>query len=95
MNKTEESLFFITKDTDIMIEQAKTKPQETLEFKRIKTSESFSFEIPMELENEWMLGITSLEVFIFALNIKENLLTLMFLMLIWKKKVNGLKNYNF
>ena len=36
-------LLFIKKHTDTLIEQTKTKPQETLDFKMIKQTKTFSF----------------------------------------------------
>ena len=46
-----------------MIEQTKTKPQETLEFKMNKQTQSFLFILPINLieEGKWLIGVTSLE----------------------------------
>ena len=46
-----------------MIEQTRTKPQETLEFKMKKQIQTFSFNPPINLveEGRWLLGVTSLE----------------------------------
>ena len=46
-----------------MIEQTKTKPQETLEDKMVEQMETFSFNPPINLaeEGKWLLGVTSLE----------------------------------
>ena len=46
-----------------MIEQTKTKPQETPEFKMNKQLQTFSFNPPMNLveEGKWSLGLSSLE----------------------------------
>ena len=51
------------KHTDILIEQTKTKPQETLEFKMNKQMQTFSLNPPINLveEGKWLLGVTSLE----------------------------------
>ena len=58
-----ELLLLIKKHTDTLIEQTKTKPQETLEFKMNKQTETFSFNPPINLveEGKWLLGVTSLE----------------------------------
>ena len=42
----------IKKHTDMLIEQTKTKPQETLEFKMIKQMQIFSFNPPIYLVEE-------------------------------------------
>ena len=58
-----ELLLLIKKHTDTMIEQTKTKPRETLEFKLNKQMQTFSFHPPINLveEGKWFLGVTSLE----------------------------------
>ena len=51
------------KHTDILIEQIKTKPHETLEFKLNKQMEIFSFNPPINFfeESKWLLAITFFE----------------------------------
>ena len=45
-----------------MIEQTKTKPQETLEFKMNKQMQTFSFNPPIKLvEDKWILAVSSFE----------------------------------
>ena len=46
-----------------MIEQTKTKPQETLGFKLNEQLQTFSFSSPINLveESKWLLGLSSLE----------------------------------
>ena len=58
-----ELLLLIKKHTDTLIEQTKTKPQETLEFKMNKQSQTFSFNPPINLveEGKWLLGVSSFE----------------------------------
>ena len=58
-----ELLLLIKKHTDTLIEQTKTKPQETLEFKMNKQMQTFSINPPIILVEEvkWFLGVTSLE----------------------------------
>ena len=58
-----ELLLLIKKLTDTLIEQTKTKPQETLEFKMNKQMQSFSFNPPINLieEGKWLLAVSSFE----------------------------------
>ena len=46
-----------------MIQQTKTKPQETLEFGKIRSKQKFSFNPPINLveEGKWLIGVTRLE----------------------------------
>ena len=56
-------LLLIKKHTDALIQQTKTRSQETLEFKMNKQMETFSFNPPINLieEGKWLLGVTSFE----------------------------------
>ena len=58
-----ELLLLIKKHTDTLIEQTKTKPQKTLEFKMNKQMQSFSFKPPINLveEDKWLLAVSSFE----------------------------------
>ena len=58
-----ELLLLIKKHTDTLIEQTKTKPQETLEFKMSKQMQTFSFNPPINLveEGKWLLPVSSFE----------------------------------
>ena len=58
-----ELLLLIKKHTDTLIEQTKTKPQETLEFKMNKQMQTFSFNPPINLveEGKWLMGVSSFE----------------------------------
>ena len=58
-----ELLLLIKKQTDTIIEQTKTKPQETVEFKMKKQMQTFSFNPPINLveEGKWLLGVSSFE----------------------------------
>ena len=49
------------KHTATLIEQTKTKPQETLEFKMDNQMEVFSFSPPISLSEggKWLLAVTS------------------------------------
>ena len=58
-----ELLLLIKKHTDTLIEQTKTKPQQTLEFKMNKQMQTFSFNPPINLveEDKWVLAVSSFE----------------------------------
>ena len=58
-----ELLLLIKKHTDTLIEQTRTKPQETLEFKMNKQMQTFSFNPPINLieEGKWLLAVSSFE----------------------------------
>ena len=55
--------YFLKKHTDTLIQQTKTKPQGTLEFKMKKQMQTFSFNPPINLveEGKWLLAVSSLE----------------------------------
>ena len=55
-------LLLIQKHTKMLIEQKKTKPQETLEIKVNKQMETFSCPSPINLSDEgkWLLAVTSI-----------------------------------
>ena len=71
-----ELLLSIKKHTDTLIEQTKTKPQETLEFKRNKQMQTFSFSPPINFveEGKCLLAVTSLETrnSVFNLTVENN-----------------------
>ena len=56
-----ELLLLIKKHTDTLIENTKTKPQETLEFKMNEQRQTFSFSPPINLaeEDKWLLAVSS------------------------------------
>ena len=58
-----ELLLLIKKHPDTLIEQTRTKPQETLEFKMNKQMQTFSFNPPINLveEGKWLLAVSSFE----------------------------------
>ena len=70
MNK--EFLLFSLKYLDFLHEQTQTKPQQSLELKLDKPMETFSFEIPVKLnDRKWMLRLTSLELHISIFEMTE------------------------
>ena len=58
-----ELLLLIKKHTDTLIEQTKTKPQETVEFKMNKQMQTFLFKPPINLleEGKWLIAVSSFE----------------------------------
>ena len=70
-NQTEDLLLSITKNCETLIEQTHTKPQETLEFKMVKPRETFHFKPPIQIKDDWMIGLTDLEVYNSIFNITE------------------------
>ena len=56
-------LLLTKKHTDTLIEQTEIHPQETLDFKKNKQLQTFSFNPPIILvgEGKWLLGVTSFE----------------------------------
>ena len=70
-DKKEHLLLNIAKSNQEIVENALSKPQETLEFKVNKQKKSFSFDILLELPEKWKMGVTSLEVYNTVYNITE------------------------
>ena len=58
-----ELLLLFEKHSYTLIEQTKTRPQETFEFKEDRQIQTFSFSPPINLfeEEKWLLGVTSFE----------------------------------
>ena len=70
-NQTEDLLLSITKNCETLIEQTHRKAEETFEFKMNKSRESFHFRPPIQVEGDWMIGLTDLEVYNSIFNITE------------------------
>ena len=70
-DKKESLLLSIAKSNLDIVENTLSKPQETLEFKMKKQKESFLFDIPLELPEKWMMGVTRLEVYNTVYNTTE------------------------
>ena len=64
-NEIEDLLLSITKICETLIHQTHTKRQETLEFKLTKPKKTFSLKpsVYLDLDSDWMFGLTSLEVY--------------------------------
>ena len=70
-----ELLLLIKKHTDTLIQQTRTKPQETLEFKMNKQRQTFAFNPPISLiEDKWLLAVSSFECTksIFNITVENN-----------------------
>ena len=61
-NETKYVLLSIFKNCETLNKQTHKKPEETLEFKMNKPSETFHFSPPITNKGDWMLGLTSREV---------------------------------
>ena len=62
-NETENLLLSITKNCETFIEQTHRKAEETLELKMNKPRETFHFKPPVRIKGDWVIGLTSLEVY--------------------------------
>ena len=72
-NETEDLLLSITKNCETLIDQTHRKPEETLEFKVTKPTETSHFKPPNQVTENWMLGLVDLEGYNYIFNItKEN-----------------------
>ena len=70
-NETEDLLLSITKNCETLIDQTHRKSEETLEFKITKPRETFHFNSPVEVKEDWMIGLVNLEVYNSVYNITE------------------------
>ena len=70
-NETEDLLLPITKNCELLIEQTHRKPEENLEFKKIKQRETFHIKPLIHIKGDWMLGLTDLEVHSSIFNINK------------------------
>ena len=70
-NETEDLLLSITKNCETLKHQTRTRGQERLEFKMIKPRKTFHFNPPLEVKEDWMIGLTSWEVYNSIFNITE------------------------
>ena len=70
-NETEDLLLSITKNSETLIRQTHRKPQQTLEFKMTKPRETFHSDPPIQIKEDWMIGLTDLEVYNSIFDITE------------------------
>ena len=71
IDKKEYLLLSIAKSNQENVKNTYSKPQKTLEFKMTKQKEFFSFDVPLNLEEKSMMGVTSLEVYNTVYNFTE------------------------
>ena len=69
--ETKNMLLSIFKNCETLIEQTHRKPEETLEFKMVKPRETFHFDPPFQVKEDWMIGLVDLEVYNSIFNITE------------------------
>ena len=62
-NETEDIILSNTKNCETLIKQTHTRPEETLDFKMTKSREIFPSNSRIHKSRDWMLGLTSLEVY--------------------------------
>ena len=70
-DKKESLLLSIATSNQEIVKNTHSKPQETPEVKMTKQNESFSFDVPLQINEQWMMGVTSLEVYNTVYNITE------------------------
>ena len=70
-NETQDLLLSITKNYQTLIEQTHRKAEETLEFKKIRSKQTFHFKPPIQVKGDWMIGLVDLEVYNSIFNITE------------------------
>ena len=70
-NETENLFLSITKNCETLIEQTHRKPEETLEFKMDISRETLHFSQPIQIQGDWMIGLTNLELYNSIFNITE------------------------
>ena len=78
-DKKESLLLSFAKSNQNIVEKTHSKPQETLELKMTKQKESFSFDVSLILNEKWMMGVTSLEVYntVYYINERNNKLQIL------------------
>ena len=70
-NEIEDLLLSITENYQTFIEKTHGKPEETPEFKMYISGQTFHFKPPIQVKENWMLGLTDLEVYKSTFNITE------------------------
>ena len=68
-NETEELLLLITKSCETLIQQTHRKAEETLEFKKHNSRETFHLKPPIQVKGDWRIGLVDLEVYNSIFNI--------------------------
>ena len=68
-NELEDLLLSITKNCETLVEQTHRKPEEALESKMTKPREWVHFNGPVEVKEDWTLGLVDLEIYNSIFNI--------------------------
>ena len=61
--QTEDLLLSISENSETAFEQIHRKAEETLENKMMKSGETFHFKPPIQIKEDWMIGLTSLDMY--------------------------------
>ena len=69
--ETDDLLRSITKNCQTLVNQTYKQPEEALEFKMTKSKETFHFNPPIQVKEDWMIGLVDLEVYNSIFNITE------------------------
>ena len=72
-DKKESHLLISAKSNQEVVENTHSKPHKTLEIEITKQKESVSFDVPLELNEQWIMGVTSLEVYNTISNITNSI----------------------
>ena len=67
--ETEDLLLSLTENCQTLSEQTHKKPEETMDYRLTKLRKTFHFSPPSQIEADWMVGLTSLEVYTSIFNI--------------------------
>ena len=70
-NEIEDLLLSITKNCETLIKQTHRKAEETLEFEMNRSKQTFHFNPPIQINGNWMIGLTDLKVYNSIFNITE------------------------
>ena len=76
-NKLEFLLLNIAQSNIQISQNTISKSQETLEFQVNKQNEEFTFDIPLLVEDSWLMGVTNLQVYDTIYNITKSSNTLL------------------
>ena len=73
-NETEDLLLSTTINCECFIQQTHRKAEQTLEIKMIKPRETFHFDPPIQIKEDWVIGLVNIEVYnsIFIINTTNN-----------------------
>ena len=70
--QTEDLLLSISKNSETVIEQTHREAEETLENEMMKSRETFHLKPTIQIKEDWMIGLTSLEMYSSIFNKTEH-----------------------